>query len=88
MGVLKFLSGLPGIKIHDQLLAVLLAHIHDGMDVTHGAKYRIVARLWMLGDDRVRFRFIGLFGKQNLHAAIIALVFLTVGSLWTVGCCC
>ena len=39
MGVLKLFPGLPGVKIHDQLLTVLLGHIDDGVNVAYGAKY-------------------------------------------------
>ena len=60
MGVLKLFPGLPGVKIHDQLLTVLLGHIDDGVNVAYGAKYGFDAGLGMLGDDGVGFRFVGL----------------------------
>ena len=81
MDVLEFLAYLPGIQIHDQPLAFGLFQSHDGVNIAHRAEERLPTRLGMLGDDWVRFGMIGLFREQNFHAAIIALIFFTIGTL-------
>ena len=51
VGVLEFLSYLPGVEIQDQLLCLVLLHALDGADVAYGAEQCFGAALWVCVDD-------------------------------------